>query len=35
MHGSIVAANRTDRAGAVFTISLPVPRERQSWDTAA
>jgi hypothetical protein len=26
MHGTIVAANRTDRSGAVFTISLPVPK---------
>jgi two-component system sensor histidine kinase KdpD len=25
MHGTIVAANRTDRAGAVFTITLPIP----------
>ncbi len=26
MHGTITAANRTDRRGAVFTIRLPVPR---------
>lgn len=26
MHGTISAANRTDRTGAVFTIRLPVPR---------
>ena len=26
MHGTITAANRTDRTGAVFTISLPIPR---------
>ena len=26
MRGTIVAANRTDRSGAVFTISLPIPR---------
>jgi two-component system, OmpR family, sensor histidine kinase KdpD len=25
MHGTIVAANRNDRSGAVFSISLPVP----------
>ena len=25
MHGTITAANRTDRTGAVFTIRLPVP----------
>lgn len=25
MHGRITAANRTDRSGAVFTITLPVP----------
>ena len=25
MHGTITAANRTDRTGAVFTITLPVP----------
>ena len=30
MHGTIVAANRTDRSGAVFTISLPIPRARQN-----
>jgi two-component system, OmpR family, sensor histidine kinase KdpD len=35
MHGTIVAANRTDRSGAAFTISLPIPRERQMLDTAA
>jgi two-component system, OmpR family, sensor histidine kinase KdpD len=35
MHGTIVAANRTDRAGAAFTINLPVPRERQRLDVAA
>ncbi len=35
MHGTIVAANRTDRSGAAFTISLPVPRERQRLDAAA
>jgi len=35
MHGTIVAANRTDRTGAAFTIDLPVPRERQHLDVAA
>jgi two-component system sensor histidine kinase KdpD len=35
MHGTIFAANRTDRIGAVFTISLPIPRERQFLDAAA
>jgi two-component system, OmpR family, sensor histidine kinase KdpD len=35
MHGTIVAANRTDRTGAAFTINLPVPRERQRLDVAA
>ena len=35
MHGTIVAANRTDRPGAAFTISLPIPRQRQRLDVAA
>jgi two-component system sensor histidine kinase KdpD len=35
MHGTIVAANRTDRTGAAFTISLPIPRQRQRLDAAA
>ena len=35
MHGTIIAANRTDRTGAIFTIRLPVPAERQELDTAA
>ncbi len=35
MHGTIVAGNRPDRAGAMFTISLPIPRERQRLDAAA
>ena len=35
MHGSIVAANRTDRAGAVLTIRLPVPADAKSLDSAA
>jgi two-component system, OmpR family, sensor histidine kinase KdpD len=35
MNGSIVAGNRTDRRGAVFTISLPVASEPQKLDDAA
>jgi two-component system sensor histidine kinase KdpD len=35
MDGTIVAANRTDRSGAVFTIRLPVPAETRKLDTAA
>jgi two-component system sensor histidine kinase KdpD len=35
MHGTIIAANRTDRSGAAFTISLPVPHQRQNLDAAA
>ena len=35
MHGTISAANRTDRTGAVFTIRLPVPTQSQRLDTAA
>jgi two-component system, OmpR family, sensor histidine kinase KdpD len=35
MHGTIVAANRADRTGAMFTISLPIPRQRQNLDAAA
>jgi two-component system sensor histidine kinase KdpD len=35
MHGTIVGANRTDRSGAAFTISLPIPREGQRLDAAA
>ena len=35
MHGTIVAANRTDRAGAVFSIRLPIPTEGERLDTAA
>ena len=30
MHGTIQAANRTDRSGAVLTIRLPVPAARRS-----
>jgi two-component system, OmpR family, sensor histidine kinase KdpD len=29
MHGTVEAANRTDRSGAVFTIRLPVPAEQK------
>ena len=35
MHGTIAAANRTDRSGAAFTITLPIPRGRQNLDAAA
>ena len=35
MHGTITAANRTDRTGAVFTIRLPISAEPQHLDTAA
>jgi two-component system sensor histidine kinase KdpD len=35
MHGTINAANRTDRAGAVFTVTLPVPAREQILGTAA
>jgi two-component system, OmpR family, sensor histidine kinase KdpD len=35
MHGTITAANRTDRAGAVFTITLPAPKLAPELDTAA
>ena len=35
MGGSITAANRTDRPGAVFTITLPVPKLAARLDTAA
>jgi two-component system sensor histidine kinase KdpD len=35
MRGTIVAANRTDRTGAAFTISLPIPRQRERLETAA
>jgi two-component system sensor histidine kinase KdpD len=35
MHGTITAANRTDRSGAVFTIRLPIPTEIRRLDTAA
>jgi two-component system, OmpR family, sensor histidine kinase KdpD len=35
MHGTISAANRTDRTGAVFTIRLPVPTQTKRLDTTA
>jgi two-component system sensor histidine kinase KdpD len=35
MHGRISAANRSDRRGAVFTITLPVPPDAKQLDTAA
>jgi two-component system sensor histidine kinase KdpD len=35
MHGTIAAANRTDRSGAAFTITLPIPRGRQKLEVAA
>ena len=35
MGGTIIAANRADRPGAVFTIALPVPKPAARLDTAA
>jgi two-component system, OmpR family, sensor histidine kinase KdpD len=35
MEGTVSAANRTDRRGAVFTIRLPIPVETRSLETAA
>jgi two-component system sensor histidine kinase KdpD len=35
MHGTITAANRSDRSGAVFTITVPVPAPTAQLDTAA
>ena len=35
MHGTIAAANRTDRGGAVLTIRLPIPATDSALDTAA
>jgi two-component system sensor histidine kinase KdpD len=35
MHGSITAANRSDRRGAAFVIRLPVPPSAGQLDTAA
>jgi two-component system sensor histidine kinase KdpD len=33
MHGTITAANRTDRSGAAFTIAFPVPTNVKQLDT--
>src|SRR5882724_5618609 len=35
MHGTISAANRTDRSGAVLTVRLPIPAASAALDTAA
>jgi two-component system sensor histidine kinase KdpD len=35
MNGTLTAANRADRRGAVFTITLPIPAQTQVLDTAA
>jgi two-component system sensor histidine kinase KdpD len=35
MKGTISAANRSDRSGAVLTIRLPIPAASQALDTAA
>ena len=35
MHGTITAANRADRSGAVITIRLPIPAATKTLDTAA
>jgi two-component system, OmpR family, sensor histidine kinase KdpD len=35
MHGTIAAANRADRSGAVITVRLPVPAASDTLDTAA
>jgi two-component system sensor histidine kinase KdpD len=35
LHGTITAANRTDRTGAVFTITLPVPTPAEQGRAAA
>jgi two-component system, OmpR family, sensor histidine kinase KdpD len=35
MRGTILAANRTDRSGAVLTIRLPIPATSNALDTAA
>jgi two-component system sensor histidine kinase KdpD len=35
MGGTLTAANRTDRTGAIFTITLPVPKPAERLDTAA
>ena len=35
MGGSITCANRSDRQGAVFTVTLPIPKPTKQLDTAA
>jgi two-component system, OmpR family, sensor histidine kinase KdpD len=35
MGGTLTAANRQDRPGAIFTITLPVPTAAEYLDTAA
>lgn len=35
MHGTISAANRSDRTGAILTIRLPIPKDTEKLDTAA
>jgi two-component system sensor histidine kinase KdpD len=35
MRGTISAANRADRSGAVLTIRLPIPAISDALDTAA
>jgi two-component system, OmpR family, sensor histidine kinase KdpD len=35
MHGTVAAANRTDRAGAAFTIRLPIPASARKLEPAA
>ncbi len=35
MQGTITAANRIDRSGAIFTIRLPIPAGQRHMDTAA
>ena len=35
MGGSVTAANRSDRSGAVFTITLPIPKPTERLETAA
>jgi two-component system, OmpR family, sensor histidine kinase KdpD len=35
MSGTITAANRSDRAGAVFTLTMPIPPTAQKLDSAA
>jgi two-component system sensor histidine kinase KdpD len=35
MRGTIIAANRTDRSGAMLTIRLPIPASSNTLDTAA